>query len=142
MNDYWLYSEIQEKAGAHIAELESERLTITEEGVRGNISRIFDHYIKNAGSCIHYNSDVLFDIDNINEYLKSLASPKHRPYMQFYSGFRILGVDGESFIETRLESPEIYGGFWEEYDSILCLDAKEEEGTIQLTLYEITRERK
>ena len=135
---------LRHEKNAVMRELECERYVIDElfsyPEVTINTSGIFDHYIENAGLfCRHYASDVLVDIDHINYYLKTFCETRNMESEQFYSGFRNLGVDGETYIRTRLENPEVYGDFWETYNLILFLDAEVKGGEFILTLYEIEK---
>lgn len=61
--------------------------------------------IKEAAKCQNYSSDVLYDIQYIENLLKQtdVILPSN-----IYFGFRKLGVDGFEFIRKRICLPEIF----------------------------------
>lgn len=62
-----------------------------------NISGIFSELIQAAGmGCENYASDLFYDLTAINNAIKSVEEKV------FYIGIRTNGVDGESFIRSRL----------------------------------------
>lgn len=62
-----------------------------------NISSIFSELIQAAGmGCECYASDLFYDLTAINNAIKSAEEKV------FYIGIRTNGVDGESFIRSRL----------------------------------------
>jgi len=63
-----------------------------------NMSSIYSLLIKEAARCDHYASDVVLDIESIEEKLKAAQTS-----WDYYVGFRDMGVDGPSFVKIRLE---------------------------------------
>ncbi len=62
-----------------------------------NISGIFSELIQAAGmGCECYASDLFYDLTSINNAIKSAEEKV------FYIGIRTNGVDGESFVRSRL----------------------------------------
>lgn len=62
-----------------------------------NISGIFSELIQAAGTgCECYSSDLFYDLTAINNAIKSVEEKV------FYIGIRTYGVDGDSFIRSRL----------------------------------------
>lgn len=63
-----------------------------------NMSSIYSLLIKEAAKCDHYASDVVIDIESVEEQLKNAQTS-----WDYFFGFRDMGVDGPSFVKIRLE---------------------------------------
>ena len=63
-----------------------------------NLSGIYDRLIMEAAKCTHYASDLIIDIKCVEKALDNQESGT------FFFGFRDMGIDHESFIDSRLES--------------------------------------
>ena len=63
-----------------------------------NMSAIYDRLIKEAAKCTHYASDLIIEIKILEQAIEN------RENIKVFFGFRDMGVDHESFIDSRLES--------------------------------------
>ena len=69
-----------------------------------NISSIIDAVIKNAGRfCERYASDILFDLNTLNDIIKNYDPTSPAEHIICF-GIRKNGVDGNSFLESRIEN--------------------------------------
>lgn len=69
-----------------------------------NFSDIFTELIQAAGmGCEYYASDMFYNLTEIHKAIQSLDNKI------FYIGIRDSGVDGNSFIKSRLENSSTYG---------------------------------
>ena len=66
---------------------------------------IYTVLIKEAAKCHNYSSDVLYDIQYIENLLKQIDII---PPSNFYFGFRKLGVDGFEIIRERIHLSETF----------------------------------
>lgn len=71
-----------------------------EKKLSCNMSAIYSEFIKQAARCNRYNSDVIYDIQTINDAMETWTGEK----TLFAIGFRRDGVDGNSYIQSRLEN--------------------------------------
>lgn len=80
---------------------------IVETGMRDelNWSSIQTRLIREAVVCSHWASDIIITINHI----QSVLDEEDFTEKEFLIGFRELGVDGTSYVNARLESPEMYG---------------------------------
>lgn len=80
---------------------------LVEVGMRHelNWSSIQTRLIREAVVCSHWASDIIITINSI----QSVLDEGNFTEKEFLIGFRELGVDGTSYVNTRLESPEMYG---------------------------------
>ena len=87
-----------------------------------NLSSEFSELIKQAGRCNRYASDLIYDINNVNESLETWTGEK----TLFVFGFRRDGVDGNSFVLSRVnnECKEIYN-IHKLYFAIYFMEVKE-----------------
>ena len=67
-----------------------------------NYSSIFTELIQAAGLCEYYSSDIFYDLKAIEKSVEKLED------MVYYIGIRNNGVDGNSFVKSRL-SQDKYG---------------------------------
>lgn len=70
-----------------------------------NWSSIQTRLIREAVVCQHWASDIIITINSI----QSVLDEGNFTEKEFLIGFRELGVDGTSYVNARLESPEMYG---------------------------------
>ena len=70
-----------------------------------NWSSIQTRLIREAVVCSHWASDIIITINSI----QSVLDEGNFTEKEFLIGFRELGVDGTSYVNARLESPEMYG---------------------------------
>lgn len=70
-----------------------------------NWSSIQTRLIREAVVCSHWASDIIITINSI----QSVLDEGNFTEKEFLIGFRELGVDGTSYVNARLESPEVYG---------------------------------
>lgn len=70
-----------------------------------NWSSIQTRLIREAVVCSHWASDIIITINSI----QSALDEGNFTEKEFLIGFRELGVDGTSYVNARLESPEVYG---------------------------------
>ena len=78
--------------------------------LEANLSSEFSEFIKEAAKCHHYASDVIYDIGSVNsmmehfnpgDYPNTKVNDGNLPVIAL--GFRKMGVDGNSFILSRLD---------------------------------------
>lgn len=81
-----------------------------------NFSSEWSRLINEAGRwCESYASDILIDFESIKAYLERLASGEETEGREFWFGFRQMGVDGLSFIQSRTEreyASHVYRAVW------------------------------
>ena len=81
-----------------------------------NFSTEWSRLICEAGRwCESYASDILIDFESIKGYLERLANGEETEGREFWFGFRQMGVDGKSFIESRTEreyASHVYRAVW------------------------------
>lgn len=69
-----------------------------------NFSSEWSRLINEAGRwCESYASDILIDFEAIKAYLERLKNGEESEGREFWFGFRQMGVDGLSFIQSRTE---------------------------------------
>ena len=72
--------------------------------------------INEAGRwCESYASDILIDFESIKAYLERLKNGEESEGREFWFGFRQMGVDGLSFIQSRTEreyASHVYRAVW------------------------------
>ena len=98
----------------------------------GSPSQAFNVLIKEAAKCENYASDLIIDL---HELLKKVEL-KESDSLEYWFGFRDLGVDHKSFIECRWNS-RVYDDVYRKI-YVLCVEL--EEGQAFYTLYEATYE--
>ena len=98
---------------------------LLENGLSVNMSGVYSQLIKEAARCNNYNSDVVYDIEDIMDRLKEFrAGDEWKPV---FIGFRRHGVDGTSFVLSRIGSPERrYNVIYKEYFALYAIDVEEE----------------
>ena len=81
-----------------------------------NFSSEWSRLICEAGRwCESYASDILIDFESIKAYLERLKNGEESEGREFWFGFRQMGVDGKSFIESRTEreyASHVYRAVW------------------------------
>ena len=110
----------------------------TETGCAGqygiNLTTEFTMLIKEAANCNYYASDLLYGIESINKAVEA-----GEEYTEYF-GFRDMGVDHESFINSRLGNPGCYGSIAKEYRRIVCMEIVHDDyykDGIKVTTYEV-----
>ena len=69
-----------------------------------NFSDIFTELIQAAGTgCEYFASDMFYDLTEIHKAIQNLDSKV------FYIGIRDSGVDGTTYIKSKLENSSVYG---------------------------------
>lgn len=101
-----------------------------------NLSSEFSMLIKEAANCAHYASDLIYGINAINEAVEA-----GNEYTEYF-GFRDMGVDHESYINSRLANPACYGSIAKEYRRIVCMEVVKDDyyygdDGIKVTTYEV-----
>lgn len=78
--------------------------SIVEKAQIGNLnfSSIFSELITAASVCEYYASDVFYDLQSIEKSINNAENAV------FYLGYRASGVDGKSFVRSRLAENEFY----------------------------------
>lgn len=114
---------------------EHKAVEITEENVLSyyptgvcnnlNMSDINSLLIKQAAKhCQHYASDVVIDINSMEQKILELAGKAIKgevtaPVMEcVFFGFRDMGVDGTTFVRSRIGDAESYGKIGECYKAL------------------------
>ena len=81
-----------------------------------NFSREWSRLICEAGRRREsYASDILIDFESIKAYLERLKNGEESEGREFWFGFRQMGVDGLSFIQSRTEreyASHVYRAVW------------------------------
>lgn len=67
-----------------------------------NMSDVYSVLIKEAAKCNYYASDLIYDIREIEERLKSFDTGNEECFEPILIGFRKMGVDGNSFVLPRV----------------------------------------
>lgn len=75
-----------------------ERIT-GERKLEVNMSNTYTQLIKEAARCNRYSSDIIYDIQAMEDAWKSFDPEAEMPF--FICGFRKDGVDGKCFVESR-----------------------------------------
>ena len=88
-----------------------------------NLSSEFTELIKQAARCNRYSSDILYDIGSVNDAMETWTGEK----TLFVFGFRRDGVDGNSFVLSRVnnECKNIYN-IHNLYFAIYFMEVKED----------------
>jgi len=94
-------------------------------GLNVNMSGVYSQLIKEAARCNNYNSDVVYDIEDIMDRLKEFrAGDEWKP---IFIGFRRHGVDGTSFVLSRIGKLENrYNVIYDEYFALYAVDVEQE----------------
>lgn len=97
----------------------------SEGRLNANLSSEFTELIRQAARCNRYSSDIIYDIGSINDAMEVWTGEKKL----FVFGFRRDGVDGNSFVLSRVnnECKEIYN-IHNLYFAIYFVEVKEDEG--------------
>lgn len=82
-----------------------ERIT-GQRKLEVNMSSTYTQLIKEAGRCNRFSSDVIYDIQTMEDAWKSFDPEAEMPL--FICGFRKDGVDGRSFVESRCNGSTRY----------------------------------
>ena len=81
-----------------------------------NFSSEWSRLICEAGRwCESYASDILIDFESIKAYLERPKNGEESEGREFWFGFRQMGVDGLSFIQSRTEreyASHVYRAVW------------------------------
>ena len=81
-----------------------------------NFSSEWSRLINEAGRWYEsYASDILIDFESIKAYLERLKNGEESEGREFWFGFRQMGVDGLSFIQSRTEreyASHVYRAVW------------------------------
>lgn len=115
-----------------------------------NASSVYTFLLKKAAMCEHYASDILFNIKEVEEAIQNQTMldnvicdgevEKTDP-VTVYFGFRDMGVDGFSFVNSRLQCPGCYGELKDVYtNGLYCVELTASEkyaNEFTATLYEI-----
>ena len=91
-----------------------------------NLSSEFTQLIREAARCNRYASDIIYDIGNVNDKLSNFNLDDYSEFDLpiFAMGFRRDGVDGNSFILSRLNNSHngsMYG-LYKEYFAIYFME--------------------
>lgn len=81
--------------------IREERGQINFEHVYLNLSGIWSLLIKEAAKCESYASDLMYDYETVQENLKDVQHGDSDGFEKWF-GFRNYGVDGNSFVESRI----------------------------------------
>lgn len=92
-----------------------------------NLSSEYTQLIREAARCNRFASDVIYDINAMNRALETFNPENDLPIVAF--GFRKDGVDGNSFIISRLNNEHggNVNGCYKEYFAIYFMEVVEEE---------------
>ena len=83
---------------------------LLKDGLNVNTSDIFSLLIKDAARCNSYNSDVYYDLLKIDTAFSNFDPTKE--FEPIWIGFRKLGVDGTSYLLSRLGPEDRQGNIW------------------------------
>ena len=97
-----------------------------------NMSSEYSQLIKEAARCNRYNSDIIYDIESIRDAFENFNAETDLPF--FVIGFRRDGVDGNTFVLSRMEDRQPYD-LYKEYFAIYFVEVKEEKD--YSTFYEV-----
>lgn len=90
-----------------------------------NLSSEFSELIRQAARCNRYGSDLIYDINNVNDAMETWTGEKKL----FVFGFRRDGVDGNSFVLSRVNNEcENIHNIHKLYFAIYFMEVKEDEG--------------
>lgn len=101
MENRFTLKEIREyfgKRGSHYHSETSAQLLDYSHRIEANLSGEFSELIRQAARCNRYGSDLIYDINNINDAMETWTGEK----TLFIFGFRRDGVDGNSFVLSRV----------------------------------------
>lgn len=91
--------------GAHYhseasAQCVEKRPYAIEFKMEANLSSEFSELIRQAARCNRYGSDLIYDINNVNDAMETWEGERKL----FVFGFRRDGVDGNSFVLSRINN--------------------------------------
>ena len=96
-----------------------------------NYSSILTRLIQEAGRfCEYYASDLFIDWSSVMRYIDTAEAQEKKT---FFFGFRQMGVDGNSFVESRFTSG-MYADPEKEYRSLCRLDIDTDGDEMEMTL--------
>ena len=119
-------NELYAKLRASKEEIISSQLL--SDGLSANLSSFFTKLIKDAARCNNYSSDIFYSLNTIYDAMKAF-----RPRQEFtpiFVGFRRHGVDGNSFILSRLEN-DLRGNVYSlgrEYFALYSINVEKSDG--------------
>lgn len=82
-----------------------EHVQVLADGISCNLSDFYTKLIKDAARCNNYSSDIVYDINGINEKLEAYRNGQE--FEPVWIGFRRYGVDGTTYILSVInEQPD------------------------------------
>lgn len=88
-----------------------------------NLSDIFTRLIKDAARCNSYSSDVYYDLRKIDEEVRAYRNGAE--FTPIFIGFRRHGVDGNTFILSRIEDDPY--NVYREYFALYSLTVQQDD---------------
>ena len=91
-----------------------------------NMSGVYSQLIREAARCNSYPSDVIYDINRIEEGLKNFIP--NEEWEPIFIGFRRHGVDGNEFVLARIKDlKDRYSVIYKEYFVLYSVNIEKEE---------------
>lgn len=88
-----------------------------------NLSSEFSELIRQAARCNRYGSDLIYDINNVNDAMETWTGEK----TLFVFGFRRDGVDGNSFVLSRMNNERDLFDVYKLYFAIYFMEIKRDD---------------
>lgn len=93
------------------------------DGLSCNLSEFYSKLIKDAARCNRFNSDVVYDINGIQDALKNYRA--NTEFEPIWIGFRRYGVDGTDYILSRIDGNA--SNVYQDYFALYSLDVENNE---------------
>lgn len=85
-----------------------------------NLSGIWNLLIKEAAKCESFASDLLYDYETVQKNLEDIQHGGSDGFEKWF-GFRDYGVDGNSFVKSRIENCRYISDIRHEYNALYKL---------------------
>lgn len=92
------------------------------DGLSCNLSTFYSKLIKDAARCNRFNSDIVYDINGIQDALKNYRANKE--FEPIWIGFRRHGVDGTNYVLCRVDSSSVSMSLGQEYFALYSVDVE------------------
>ena len=97
---------------------------LNDRGLDFNTSDLFSRLIKDAARCNRFNSDIYYDLQHIEEQMKSF-NPEEE-FEPIWLGFRKSGVDCTGFVLCKTNEEQTYGNLSNNYFALYVITVEKE----------------
>ena len=101
---------------------------LNEQGLDFNISGLFSILIKDAARCNRFNSDIYYDMQIIEERMKTF-NPEEE-FEPIWLGFRKNGVDHTGFVLCKANDKQTYGTLPNNYFALYVITVEKQKNEL------------